>query len=136
MQYEKKGNIVVNITTAGGALPSEGAVVRVSGADSNNGGIIYSFLTDADGTIRNVELPAPPRVDSLLPGPKETPYALYDIKVSLEGYYTFRISDVAVFEGETSVVPINLIPMPLHMNNISYPRGNLVTISRENEMLE
>ena len=136
MSYTDSGKLVVNITSAGGALPSANATVRIYGVDESNGGIEYSFLTDVDGISRTIVLPAPNRSLSLSPGASESSYALYNIVASLDGYYTVRISNVAVFDGETTVQPINLIPTPIHNNNVTFPHGNLNVSVRENEMLE
>ena len=136
MPYNNLGKLVVNVTSAGGALPNAEALIRINGADDENRDVVYSFLTDVDGISRTFELPAPPRERSLSPDTSLASYALYDISASLDGYYSFRISNVAVFDGETTVQPINLIPSPTRQNNTSFPRGNLVAISNENEMLE
>jgi hypothetical protein len=135
MPFDKTGYLTVNITTAGGSLPRENVLVRVQGADENNRDVTYSFLSDIDGVGRKVALPAPSRSFSLSPGAPEQSFALYDITAAVEGYYPIRIIDVAVFDGETTVLPINLIPLPIHNNN-AYPRGNLYVRSGENEMLE
>ena len=136
MPYSNNGKLVVNVTSAGGALPAADAIIQIRGVDENNRGLEYSFLTDVDGISRTVILPAPPRSSSLSPSSSEQSYALYNVTVSQDGYYTFRISNVAVFAGETTVIPINLIPSPIHKNNTAYPRGNLFAISEENEKLE
>ena len=136
MAYTNSGSLVVNVTSAGGAVPSENAVIKIYGTDENNKGVEYSFLTDVDGVSRTVVLPAPSRTLSLSPGAPEQSYALYNIVASLDGYYTVRIANVAVFDGEITVQPINLIPTPIHNNNVTFPRGNLTVNVRENEMLE
>ena len=136
MPYKENGKLVVNITTAGGALPRSNAVVRIVGADEDNRAVAYSFLTDTDGVAMAVELPAPPRSSSLSPGASGASYSLYDISATLDGFYTFKISNVAVFAGETTVQPINFIPRPTRNLNTSFPRGNLRAVSYENEMLE
>ena len=136
MAFNNKGNLVVNVTTAGGAIPGNDALVIIQGSGENSGGVVASFLTDTDGVGRSISLPAPSRSLSQSPGASEKSFAVYDIVVSLEGFYKVRISNVAVFDGETTVQPVNLIPLPIYQNNSSYPRGNLVVISHENEMLE
>jgi len=136
MAYNKKGKLVVNITAAGGALPGADALVRIYGADDENYGAVYSLLTDIDGVSRALVLPAPSARSSESPGGVGPSYALYDVTAVLEGYYPFKISNVAVFDGITTVQAINLIPLPTRRLNTSFPRGNLVAVSSENEMLE
>ena len=136
MLYDKYGTLVVDITSAGGALPARGALVRVYGADEANGGVLYSVISDWDGIATFEMLPTPSKELSQTPGAVEQPYALYTVTVYLNGYYTVRVSNIAVFENEITIQPINLIPLPLHTANVSYPRGNLNIVSRENEMLE
>ncbi len=136
MLFDNNGYLLVNITTAGGSLPRENVLIRIEGADENNKGVTYSLLSDIDGVGRKISLPAPSRALSLSPSAPEQSFATYDISASLEGYYPIRITGVAVFDGETTVLPINLIPLPIHNSYSSFPRGNLYVRSRENEKLE
>ena len=136
MPFDKSGTLIINTSSAGGALPTSGVVVRISGAVEENRDIQYSLITDIDGVSERITLPAPPRELSMSPGAPQQSYALYDILISAPGYYTKRIYNVAVFDGEETVLPVNMIPIPTNKRGVTYPRGNLNTISQENELLE
>ena len=136
MAFDKNGTLVINAYSASGALPIKDTHVRVVGAGEENRTIQYSVVTDLDGVTLPIILPAPPRELSQSPGANQASYAIYDIIVTSPGYYTKRIYNVAVFDGEKTIQRVNMIPLPMHENNVTYPRDNLNTLVRENEMLE
>lgn len=136
MPFDKIGTLRVNTYTAGGALPVPGTVVRIIGSTEENRLIEYSIITDIDGVTEIISLPAPSRELSQSPGAPEQSYALYNIEISAPGYYTKKIFNVAVFEGTETLQPVNMIPLPVHENNVTYPRNNLNTFVQENENLE
>ena len=136
MPYEKSGTLIINASSAGGALPSAGTLVRILGGEEENRDVQFSLLTDIDGVSERITLPAPSRELSLTPGAAEPSYALYNLEISAPGFYTKRILNVAVFDGEETVQPVNMIPLALHNDNLTSPRGNLDTFVRENEFLE
>ena len=118
------GSLSVRAYTAGGALPVVGAIVRIFGAEEDNREVVHSLLTDTDGKAPTVKLPTPNKSYSMAPGPSERPYALYDLEISADEYYTKQIRGVSVFSGITSLQLVNMIP--LSQNEIGgYPRGNV-----------
>ena len=136
MAFDKKGTLVINAYSASGALPIKDTHVRVVGAGEENRTVQYSSVTDLDGVTVPIILPAPSRELSQSPGSNEPSYAIYDVIITAPGYYTKRIYNVAVFDGERTIQRVNMIPVPMHENNVTYPRDNLNTIVKENEMLE
>jgi hypothetical protein len=136
MPFDKNGTLVVRAFTAGGALPVAGTVVRIYGSDEENRFVEYSVLTDIDGVTESIALPAPNASLSQAPNPVSPSYAQYNIEVSADGFYTKRIFNVAVFDSEETVQPINMIPIPKNQNGVTYPRNNLNAVVRENEYLE
>jgi hypothetical protein len=40
------------------------------------------------------------------------PYSLYDAEVFLDGFYRQEYTRIPVFDGITSIQPVNLIPLP------------------------
>ena len=136
MQYNKNGTLIINATSAGGALPTSGTVVRIIGSEEENRDVQYSIITDVDGISERITLPAPPRELSLSPGSPEPAYALYNIEISAPGFYTKKIFNVAVFDGEETVQPINMRPLSRPGHDLDFPRGNLNTVVKENELLE
>lgn len=118
------GTLTVRATAADSALPVEGAIVRVRGAEEANSQVIYSVTTDSDGITERLSLPAPGKEYSMSPSPAERPFAVYDIEITKDGYYSKRLYGVSVFPGINSLQVINMIPRgdsPL----LDYPRGNI-----------
>ena len=135
MKFEDSGTLAVRTYIAGGALPLANSIVRIQGANEENRFVEYTILTDKDGVTGVITLPTPAEMYSLTPGANETPYSSYNLIVSADGYYTKKISDVAIFAQTNSILPISMIPLPVR-NDVSYPKGNLDATVIENEMLE
>ena len=132
---ESSGTLRVRTYTAGGALPVEGAIVRVKGASEDNRLVSFSTVTDVDGLGELFTLPAPSQSLSLAPSPAELPYSLYDLEISADGYYTKTIRGLTVFSGINSIQLVNMIPGSGNMIE-DYPRGNINYIIPENTDLQ
>lgn len=128
------GTLRVRAYTAGGALPVEGAIVRVFGASEDTRFQAFQSITDRDGLSEKFTLPAPDVALSLTPNPSQTPYSLYDIEISKDGYYTKHIKGLTVFPGISSVQLVNMTPGSGNMVE-NYPRGNINYIIPENDEL-
>ena len=135
MKFEDFGTLSVITTAADSSLPIEGSLIRISGVQEENSFIDYSVVTDIDGISERIRLPAPSKAYSLSPSSPEIPYGLYRIEVRNQGFYNKIIENVAVFSGINTSVPVNMIPSPIHSENIEYPRNTLDTFVRENENL-
>ena len=49
MIYDSSGSIRIRAYAASGALPIEGVLVKIYGADEYNRDVMYSLITDVDG---------------------------------------------------------------------------------------
>lgn len=114
------GKLIFQVTTAGGAIPLEGAVVSVMDSVPDaipdlSGEPRIVMYTGDDGKTRPLTLPAPARTQSQeAQSPSEPlPYALYNATVELDGYYPQGFSLIPVFDGITSIQRLDLIPLPL-----------------------
>ena len=112
------GYLIVHVTTAGGAIPLEGAKidVQIYGKESETapetrGDTIASPVSGMDGNTVRIPLSAPPKVLSQSPG-NGTPYALYSVNVTLDGYNSQSYAGVPIFDGITSIQPVILVPLP------------------------
>lgn len=109
------GELVFLVSTARGAIPLEGARVSLSNYVKddlpNRGDIRFSAISGSDGKTRAVRLFAPPKSDSLRPSAL-LPYAVYNARIELEGYYTQSYVAIQVFDGVTSVQSVDLVPLP------------------------
>ena len=111
-----EGYLIVQVSTAGGAIPLPGAIVTVrdydpeSGADVGN--VISSMVTDRSGKTPVLSLPAPARALSQAPGSSILPYALYSIDVQTDRYYENYYANVPIFDGIVAVQPAVLQALP------------------------
>ena len=124
MIYNDRGTMTVATSSASGAYPIEGVVVRIRGASEENRFEEYTVLTDRDGLTPEISLIAPAKIYSESPNANEPPYALYDVEISKEGYYSKYIYNVSVFSGVNSFLPVNMIPVD---KSSTIPMGNLTT---------
>jgi hypothetical protein len=110
MNLDDFGTLRIRATSASGAIPIMGAIVRIMGGEESNIQIVKSLVTDNDGITPKVKLPTPKRSYSLTPEDEESPFALYDVEVTADGYYAKRIIGVAIFSGINAILPVNMIP--------------------------
>lgn len=135
MNYENFGNIRIRTYTAAGALPIDGVLVKIYGADEYNRDVTYSLITDENGITKEISLPAPPRAYSAAPGAKEMPYSVYNVELSKSGFYPKRIDNVPIFNGIDAVLPIEMIPISYNQDGTVQSQGNLNSVIYENENL-
>ena len=103
------GYIEVNVTTAAGSSPVEGAEVSIYSSDGVEE-TVYRFTTDRSGRIPVSALPAPDRNNSLSPSAEGPRYSRFRVTVSAEGYYTLSSPEIQVFSNIVTRQPIVLIP--------------------------
>lgn len=132
---DSNGTLLVRAFTAGGALPVEGAIVRIVGVGEDNRLVSFSGVTDRDGITERFTLPAPSADFSMTPSPAELPYSLYDLEISRDGYFTKTIRGLTVFSGINSIQLINMIPGSGKVVE-DYPRGSINYIIPENTDLQ
>jgi len=125
MIFDENGIMNVFVSSAGGAIPIENAIVHLRGSSDENQDYEASFLTDNDGLVEGIILPTPPRSLSLLPSPSDVPFGLYDVKVMARDHYEQKIYNVPIFSGVRSTLPVNLIPSTAYGGEMDYPRDNL-----------
>ena len=114
-----QGRLVFQITTAGGAIPLEGAEVTLRESRSYGdaeGDVLSVLYSGRDGKTDAVTLHAPARRFSLEPAHdgSPVPYALYNADVRMDGFYTQSYVSIPVFDGITSIQRASLIPLPEH----------------------
>lgn len=102
------GTILVEVTTAGEALPVEGALVQIYSLLTGSNIDLY---TGPDGRTPSIAVPAPSLIGSLEPGMSSSPYYSYNVTVYAPGYTNTMVEGVQVFPGIQSVLPIHLHPL-------------------------
>ncbi len=107
---DNTGTLVVSVTLARGSIPLENATVIISRAGETEEQL-QTLTTDQSGRTAGISLPAQPL--SLSQSPESAPESpsLYNIQVTLPGFYPELRINVPVFEGITSVQPIAMIPL-------------------------
>lgn len=126
------GYLIVRVSAAGGSIPLENAVVTVYNADADDSDIIASRVTDSSGRTDAIVLDAPER--SLSQSPENggiRPYSVYNVDVIKEGYYDSFNLEVPVFDGITSVLPIDMKALSEYGSDEVIPNIGLVTDDRE-----
>ena len=135
MNYDGTGKIRVRAYTADGALPVEGTLVKIYGADEYNKDVKYSLITDSNGITDEISVPTPSKQYSTSPGALENPYAVYNVELAKDGYYPKRIDNVPVFSDVKAFLPIEMMPLAYSENGDVMPSQNLNSVIYENENL-
>ena len=128
------GTLLVRVSTAGIALPVEGADVRIDGNEEGNQNIHYLLTTDRSGLLERILLPAPPAAYSLQPGNRKG-FADYNIRIFKDGFYPVLLRNVPLFSGITSIQTVELIPWPSY-NKDEYPPYSVLDFSESEPLFE
>ncbi len=115
MAEQGRGYITVNVRTAGGALPVEGALVTISSSDT--GTVVAVTLTDNAGLAEIIELPTPPKDNSLTPNSGEVS-SFYTVDTDKEGFYHVVNANIPIFDGVTSIQSVILVPIAVGDNQL------------------
>ncbi len=108
--YSGVGFLVVKTSTAKGAIPVAGALVTIYDAGRADNGAYAVMITDADGIARKIPLPAPPKSRSETSG-QPSPFAIYNIEVAKDGYYSEEFAAIPIFDTITSIQTVYLVPL-------------------------
>ena len=115
------GFLTVSVKTANGAIALNDAIVNVyefkedENGSASNGYLLYSMRTNSVGQTEKIALPTKSASLSEVPG-NIKPYISYNVFASKEGYFDSDVINVPIFEGITSIQPINLIPLSEYSN--------------------
>lgn len=124
------GYLVVQVSTARGAIPLEGALVDVLTYEPldppperlSDGILVATLTTDRDGNTPKLRLPSPPCSNANSPE-SGRPYALYQCVVRLAGYYEQTHVGIPVYDGITVIQPVVLIPLPENGSELPPPES-------------
>jgi len=107
---EGHGYLIVNVVTARGAIPVEGAIVTIrANSEFGDNGVLYSLKSDPSGATERIALPAP-LGHTLRPHEPAKPYASYNIEIRKPGYTTVENVNVPIYDQLTSIQPVELVP--------------------------
>lgn len=105
------GYLTVEIRTNFETLPVAGARVKIMNIKREP---IYELITDENGKTELVPLDTPDREYSLNPdyaNYTEAPYLSYIVEAEAKGYEIMTVNGVHIFDNETSIQPVIMIPM-------------------------
>jgi len=119
------GYIVVQVSTADNAVPIPDANVMVSENTEKGETLVKIMKTNRNGKTEPLAVPAPPVENSLTPEGVNR-FFKYNIRVDYPGYYTVENMNVPVFQGQTSIQPVAMIPL-----EESRERGKTIRFSEE-----
>ncbi len=102
------GYLTMQARTAHEALPLGGVLVSVLDDEQNR---IYELTTDKNGETRRVSLETMDKRYSQDENFTGTPYVTYNVLAQAEGFDSVYVSDIPIFDGESAVLPLVLVPM-------------------------
>lgn len=101
------GRLKVQAFRGAQAYPVPHVQVTISRSFTGGDRVFFEGFTDQNGLIDGIELPAPPRGDSLTAnGPVNT--AVYDLVATHPSYITLRATP-EVYEGVTAIQPLQMM---------------------------
>lgn len=102
------GYLNMQARTAHEAVPLSGVQIRVFDAWGNS---LYTLSTDENGEAPNIPLETVDKSYSLNPYFTGTPFVAYNILAQASGFNSLYVSDIPIYDGETAVLPLTLVPM-------------------------
>ena len=101
------GTLIFQVTGGQGAFPVPKASVHISKKLNDSLSFSITILTDESGKTIPISLPAPDKKLSQSPN-NGIVYAVYQAEVTAEGYIPTEIRDLPIFDGVTTIQPVNL----------------------------
>lgn len=102
------GFLMIQARTADDAIPLSGVEIGIM---DEQGRIVRKLTTDESGETQTVSLETVDKGFSLEPDYAGKPYTAYDVLAQASGFDSLHISGVPIYEGETAIQPVMLIPM-------------------------
>lgn len=117
-----KGYLKVQAFSGKEAFPIVNARVIVSKNFNSSSHTFYDELTDTSGIVDDLELNTPQK-DLATQDNKALPFSTYTVRVTHPYFITTVYTNVPMFDGITSIQPVNMIPRtgtPMDDNEIVY----------------
>ncbi len=108
-EYSEYGFLQVGVAMGEKAYPLENAVVVITQKTSFGQSAVNVSLTDKSGKTPVITLPAP---ESSEKDGANIPFSTYTAEIFLEGFYTVKNENVPIFSGITSLLTVNMVPLP------------------------
>lgn len=105
---ESYGTLIVSTRAAHGAVPVVGAAITVYCMLDGVEQPCQTVRTDISGQTAPIQLPAPSLEDADPDTPP--PYTAYRVDIDHPQYRPVTVTDVALFSGVTTTLPVSMIP--------------------------
>ena len=127
MSEEYTGSFFARTYTAAGAWPLEGVsiAIRRSGGAEGAGELLTVIYSNRDGITPTINLPSPAPSESF--SPEDTASYNYTVEAIKPGYYTVSNLSLPIYPDRTTVLPINMLPLPETSGYTGFPYGSSVT---------
>ncbi|MDE6529852.1 MAG: LysM peptidoglycan-binding domain-containing protein [Lachnospiraceae bacterium] len=102
------GYLSIQARTANDAVPLDGVSVKVLDDEGNT---LYTLTTDENGETQTVPLETIDKSFSQNPYYSGNPYNNYNVLAQAAGFNNLYVSNIPIFDGETAMLPLALIPM-------------------------
>lgn len=101
------GILKINAYTASEGYPSSNTNISIYKKIGDYNVLFYSGMTDANGVIDNIVLPAPPGINDVLEAPK---YTIYDLDATRTGFVKIIDYKIGMIGGVNVIQYINMVP--------------------------
>ncbi len=101
----------VRVTSANGAIPIPDALVVITREENGETIVEASRITNNSGLAEPVILPAVDPLLTLQPG-NNIPRIVYEVTVAAPDHYRARLSDIPLYGGIPTELPVSLVPLP------------------------
>lgn len=102
------GYLTIQARTAHDAVPLNGVQIKIS---DRFGNMLYELTTDESGETMKIPLETVSRDFSVNQYFFGTPYFSYNVLAQASGFNSIYVSDLPIYENETAILPVTLIPM-------------------------
>ena len=106
------GYLRIKTVTANGADFVGNVSITVK---DENDFVLYELSTDEFGNVQDIALDAPNKTYMEDPHSTERPFSLYKLNVQADGYTSMVYDGIMIFDGTTSILQINLVPIAIGM---------------------
>lgn len=103
------GTLIFQVTGGQGAFPIADATILLTKQFNDRQSISFTIRTDESGKTEPISLPAPSRTLSQSPN-NGIVFAAYQAEISAPNYIPAQILDLPVFDGITTIQPVQLSP--------------------------
>jgi len=103
-----KGTLKIFTTAGGETIPVENVSYAIK---DKQGNILFNGTTNQNGESEVYTLDTLPAELSLTPNPGFFPYSVYDVLVEKPGFVTTKIIDVEIFDGQQTILPVEMLPL-------------------------